>query len=131
MLKTAASLLYVLLLATACSTPQTDRFSEQDQADLIVRYYSKDTSYVVKPAQTDGPFLSVLSRDAVIDVAKQLPGRRLAVVILIRGGVESEAEMVKLTWRTKLTQAGYQRVVFLRALNGRQVNGLPIMASGG
>jgi hypothetical protein len=131
MLKAAASLLFVLFLATACSTPRIARFNEQDQADLIVRYYSEDTSYVLKPTKTDGPFRSILSRDAVLDVAKQQPGRRLAVVILIRYRADSEAEMVKRTWRTKLTQAGYQRVVFLQALNGRQVKGLPILASGG
>ena len=131
MLKAAASLLFVLLLATACSTPQTARFSEQEQADLIVRYYSEDTSYVLKPSKMDGPFLSILNRDAVLDVAKQQPGRRLAVVILIRYNDESEAEKVKSTWTTKLTQVGYQRVVFLRGRNGMRVKGLPIMASGG
>jgi hypothetical protein len=129
MLKTAASLLFVLCLATACSTPRTARFSEEDQADLIVRYYSEDTSYVLKPTKTDGPFLSIFNRDAVLDVAKQQPRRRLAVVILIHYRVESEAEMVKHTWTTKLTQVGYHRVVFLRSLNGKQVNGLPILAS--
>jgi hypothetical protein len=131
MLKAAASLLIVLLLASACSTTQTARFSEQDQADFIVRYYSDDTSYVLKPTKTDGPFLSILNRDAVIDVAKQQPGRRLAVVILIRYNAESEAAIVKRKWTTKLTQVGYQRVVFLRGLNGMRVNGLPILASGG
>ena len=131
MLKAAASLLFVLLLATACSTPRVARFNEQDQADFIVRYYSEDTSYVLKPTKTDGPFLSILSRDAVLDVAKQQPSRRLAVVILIQYNVESEAQSVKRTWITKLTQVGYQRVVFLRGLNGPRVNGLPILASGG
>ena len=131
MLKAAASLLFVLLLATACSTPRTARFSEQDQADLIVRYYSEDTSYVLKPTKTDGPFLSILNQEAVLDVAKQQPGRHLAVVVLIRYRADSEAEKVKRTWTTKLTQVGYQRVVFLRALKGMRVNGLQIMASGG
>ena len=131
MLKVAASLLFVVFLATACSTPRTARFSEQDRADLIVRYYSEDTSYVVKPAQTEGQFLSIFKQDAVLDVAKQQPGRKLAVVILIRYNTESEAEAVKLNWVTKLTQVGYQRVVFLRSANGMRVNGLPVLASDG
>jgi hypothetical protein len=131
MLKVSALLLLVLFVATACSTPQIARFSEQDQADLIVRYYSDDTSYVLKPSKKEGPFLSILSRDAVLDVAKQQPGHRLAVVILISYSAESEAETVKRAWMTKLTQVGYQRVVFLHGLNGMQVNGLPILANAG
>jgi hypothetical protein len=131
MLKVAASLLFVVFLATACSTPRTARFSEQDRADLIVRYYSEDTSYVVKPAQTEGQFLSIFKQDAVLDVAKQQPGRKLAVVILIRYNTESEAEAVKRNWVTKLTQVGYQRVVFLRGMSGHRINGLPILASSG
>ena len=85
-MKVSASLLFIVLLVTACSTPQTSqvvRFHEQDQANIIVRYYSDETSYVVKPQRTEGVFLSILRRDDVLDVAKKLPGRGLAVVILV------------------------------------------------
>ena len=131
MIRFAVSLLSVLLLATACSTPGTARFSEQERADLIIRYYSDDTSYLLKPSKMDGPFMSILDRDAVLKVAKQQPGRQLAVVILIHYNAESEAEAVKRNWKNTLTQFGYQRVVFLRALNGMKVNGLAVLASGG
>jgi hypothetical protein len=131
MLKTAASLLFVLLLATACSTSRTARFSEQEKADLIVRYYSEDTSYVLKPSKMDGPFLSILNRDAVLDVAKLQPGRQLAVVILIHYFNESEDESVKQKWTSLLKEAGYQRIVFLRGHNGMRVNGLAVLASRG
>jgi len=131
MLKTVVSLLFVLLLATACSTPRTARFSEEEKANLIVRYYSESTSYVLKPAMTEGPFLSILNQDAVLAVAKQQPGRQLAVVVLIHYHAESEAELVKHNWTTKLTQLGYQRVVFLHGRNGMQVKGLPILVNGG
>ena len=133
-MKVPASLLFVLLLATSCSTPQfasTARFTEQEQANLVVRYYTDDTSYVLKPAQTDGPFLSILKKNAVLDVAKRQPGRDLAVVILIHYAAETEAAMVKTKWRSLLGEAGYQRVVFLRANGGMQINGLPLLANGG
>lgn len=130
-MRVVASLLFVLLLATACSTPRTTRFSEQEGADLIVRYYTDDTSYLLKPLMRERGFLSVLDRDAVLKVAKQQPGRQLAVVILIHYNVESEAEAVKRNWKNLLTQVGYQRVVFLRASTGMRVNGLPVLASGG
>jgi len=134
MKKVSASLLLVLLLATSCSTPRTAptvRFTEQEQANLVVRYYTDDTSYVLKPAQTDGRFLSILKKDAVLNVAKQQPGRDLAVVILIHYAADTEAATVQTKWRTLLGAAGYQRIVFLRANGGMQINGLPLLVSGG
>ena len=132
-MKVSASLLFIVLLATACSTPRTSpvvRFYEQDQANLIVRYYTDETSYVVKPQSTDGPFLSVLRRDEVVKVAKQLPGREMAVVILVHYLYPGETDAVKNKWTGLLTGLGYQRVVFLSGINGRQVNGLPVLAQG-
>jgi hypothetical protein len=134
MIKVSASLLFVLLLATSCSTPRTApqvRFNEQEKANLVVRYYTDDTSYVLKPEKTDGPFLRVLRKDAVVDVARQQPGRELAVVILIHYGDQGQAAAVKHKWTNLLTEVGYQRVVFLRALGGMQVEGLPVLAGGG
>ena len=43
----------------------------------------------------------------------------------------AEANTVQAKWRSLLTEAGYQRVVFLRANGGMQINGLPLLASGG
>ena len=130
-MKVSASLLLIVLLAGACATPQTSkvvRFHEQDQANIIVRYYSDETSYVVKPQKTKGPFLSILSRDDVLDVAKQLPGRELAVVILIHYPTQEMADAVKTKWSGLLTGLGYQRVVFLGGVDTRQINGLAILA---
>jgi hypothetical protein len=134
MIKVCALLLFPLLLATSCSTPRTarvERFTEQDQASLIVRYYTDDTSYLLKPAANEGPFLAVLNKDAVMDVAKQQPGRQLAVVIMIQHANQNEVDAVRQRWQGLLTQAGYQRVVFLRARKGWDVNGLPVLAKGG
>jgi hypothetical protein len=136
MIKAAAPLLLAMLLLTSCSTTQSPwaalpRFKEQDQANLVVRYYSDDTSYVLKPQKNDGPFLTILTKEAVLDVAKQQPGRQLAVVILIHYGVPGEAEAVEQNWKSLLAGAGYQRVVFLRASSGMRANGLPILAGGG
>jgi hypothetical protein len=131
MIRVFASLLSVMLLATACSTPRTARvvrFHEQDQANLIVRYYSDETSYLLKPQKTDGPFLKVLRRDDVVKFAKQLPGRELAVVILVYYPYQGEADAVKSKWTGLLTRLGYERVVFLGGYGGKRVDGLPILA---
>ncbi len=133
MLKISASLLFVLLLGTSCSTPRTaeiTRFKEQEKANLVVRYYTDDTSYVLKPQKMEGAFLSILDKGAVLKVAKQQPGRELAVVILIHYTDEGQATAVKHEWANLLTGVGYERVVFLRGLNGMRVNGLQVLASG-
>jgi hypothetical protein len=130
-MKVSALLLFVVLLATACSTPRASRavrFHEQDQANLIVRYYTDETSYVVKPQKTEGPFLSIFRRDDVLDVARQQPGRELAVVILIHSPTQNATDAVKTKWTGLLTRLGYQRVVFLGGVGGRQIDGLPILA---
>jgi hypothetical protein len=132
MVKVLASLMFVLVLVTACSTTQTVpvvRFNEQDKANLIVRYYTDDTSYVLKPAKMEGPFLGVLKKDAVLDVARQQPRRELAVVMLIHYTCQSEGVAVKQKWTNLLTGLGYRRVVFLGADASMQVNGLPVLYS--
>ena len=134
MIKISASLLFVLVLATSCSTPRTSaqaRFNEQERANLVVRYYTDDTSYLLKPAAKDGPFLAVLKKDAILAVAKQQPSRELAVIVMIHHGGDWEVEAVRQKWSAQLTEAGYQRVVFLRAAKGMNINGLPVLAYGG
>src|ERR1035438_2094101 len=136
MIKIPARVCVTVLLLPSCAPPRhpmaaLPRFNEAEQADLIIRYYSDDTSYVLKPSMTDGPFLTILKKDAVLAMAKQQPGRQLAVVLLIHYTDEGKAEAVKKDWTSLLTQTGYRRVVFLRALNSMQVNGLPVLANGG
>lgn len=132
MFRVVAPLLCLVMLTASCSAPrsaQPVRFQGQEQASLIVRYYTDDTSYLLKPEAKEGPFLSILNKDAVLEVAKRQAGRDLAVVVLIHYGGESEAEAVKSKWQNLLTEAGYQRVVFLRGRNGMRVNGLAVLSS--
>ena len=136
MKRISAPLLLVALLLTSCATSRTPitalpRFSEEAQADFVIRYYSDDTSYVLKPAAKEGAFMTILKKDAVLALAKQQPGRQLAVVLLIHYTDEGKAEAVKKDWTSLLTETGYRRVVFLRALNSMKVNGLPVLANGG
>lgn len=125
-------MLVLAVLTISCSAPrsaQTSRFEGQEQASLIVRYYTDDTSYLLKPEAKEGPFLSILNKSDVLEVAKRQAGRDLAVVVLIHYGAESEARAVKSKWQNLLTEAGYQRVVFLRGRNGMRVNGLAVLSS--
>ncbi len=132
MIRVFLSLLILAVLTVSCAAPrsaQQSRFEDQEQANLIVRYYTDDTSYVLKPEAKEGPFLSILNKSDVVEVAKRQAGRDLAVVVLIHYGGESEAKAVKCKWQNLLTEAGYQRVVFLRGRTGMRVNGLAVLSS--
>lgn len=127
-------LLFGVWWLTSCSTPLSQdetgrRFTEEDRADVVVRYYSDQTSYVLKPRQTEGPFLSILNRNAVVDLAKSQPGRDLAVVIMISYTENAKRASVRREWRELLGGIGFQRVLFLRAESQMKmkINGLMIL----
>jgi len=100
------------------------KFNEENGADIVVRYYSDQISRVLKPLQTEGPFLSSFDKEGVIDLAKQQSGRELAVVILLQFNA---SDNVKRNWITMLKGVGYKRIVFLRAQNDLRINGLPVL----
>ena len=78
MMRLSALLVCTALLATACSTPRNSsfaRFDEQEQANLIVRYYTDDTSYLLKPANDRRRVPNGPKKDAILNLAKQQPGR--------------------------------------------------------
>ena len=118
-----------LIFLTSCSTQgplakAEPKFHGTMDADIVIRYYTDDVNRVLKPLQMEGPFLTTFGKEAVLDLAKQQTGRDLAVVILLQFNC---SDRVKQDWLSPLTQMGYKRVVFLRAENGRKVEGLPIL----
>jgi hypothetical protein len=120
-----------LILLTSCATQQPSATAEPKfhgtmNADIVIRYYPDDVNRVLKPLQMEGPFLTTFNKDGVLDLAKQQGGRDLAVVIMIKYNC---SDRVKQNWLTPLAQLGYKRVVFLRALDGRKVEDLPILAN--
>jgi hypothetical protein len=129
----AAALLPGLLLLNSCSAPapvpSMPRFTEEADADFIARYYSDETSYVLKPSLTDGLFRSICNRTALLDVARQQPRRELAVVVLVHYPSASTEETTKLAWVNDLKVLGYRRIVFLRGGNTMRVKGLPVLES--
>ena len=118
-----------MILFTSCSTPRQAsvtglRFNEEQNADIVIRHYSDGVNRVLKPLQMEGPFLSTFDKSGVLDLAKQQSGRELAVVILLQFNASTE---VKQDWMETLAEAGYKRIVFLRAANNLKINGLPVL----
>jgi hypothetical protein len=130
---TASAFVVGLVLLSACSMPSSvasrPRFAEADAADFIARYYSDETSYMVKPVTMDGSYQSICDRSALLKLAREQPGRELAVIMLVHFQSTEAEEPVKLAWVNDLTGLGYRRIVFLRAGNGMQVNNLAVLES--
>ncbi|MEI6390179.1 MAG: hypothetical protein WCT12_03650 [Verrucomicrobiota bacterium] len=131
MTKTASFLVLGMILLTSCATPNPTalneaKFSEENSADIVVRYYSDQISRVLKPMQAEGQFLTSFDRGSVLNLAKQQAKRELAVVILLQFNA---SDTVKRDWMTMLKGVGYKRIVFLRAQKGMNINGLPILES--
>ena len=129
MTKSSAFLFLGMLLFTSCSTSRpaavtVQRFNEENNADIVIRYYSDEVNRVLKPLQMEGPFLSTFDKGSVLDLAKQQSGRELAVVILLQFNSSKE---VKQNWMKMLAGIGYKRIVFLRAENNLKINGLPVL----
>jgi hypothetical protein len=77
----------------------------------------------------EGPYQSIYDRPALLKLARQQPGRELAVIVLVHYPSAATEEPVKLAWVNDLTGLGYRRIVFLRAGRKMQVNGLFVLAS--
>jgi hypothetical protein len=129
----ACALLLGLVLLSACSTSSPvasqPKFTEADAADFIARYYSDQTSYVLKPVMMEGPYQSICDRSALLKLAREQPGRELAVIMLVHYQSADAEEPVKLAWAKDLAGLGYRRVVFLRSGGNMQANGLTMLES--
>ena len=128
---TALALLLGVALLGICSrfssVASESKFTEEDTADFIARYYSDETSYVLKPLMREGSFQSIYDRSALLKLARQQSGRELAVIVLVHYPNGASEEPVKLGWVNDLTGLGYRRVVFLRSRHGMSVKGLRVL----
>lgn len=105
----------------------TSPFTEEETADFIVRYFSDQTSYALKPAMMDGMFRSICDRAYLLKLATQQPRHELAVVVLVHYPEATVENTAKQAWVRDLKRLGYQRIVFLRGQNSMSVNGLQVL----
>jgi hypothetical protein len=101
--------------------------SEVEAADFIAKYYTDQTSYVLKPVMMEGSFLTICDRPRLLKLAGARPRRELAFIMLIHYPSSEEEEPLKLAWANDLKSLGYQHVVFLRSLSRTNVSGLSIL----
>jgi hypothetical protein len=133
MLLAALSALAMSSLLTGCSTPPKAtgiRFHAQAQASLVICYGTDACSSVEKPAQKEGEFTLLMTRQEILKFADTLPSRDLAVVsmpIYLDPGLLTA---VVNQWKTDLQQLRFDRIVFVQgASRTKSTDGTLIIAT--
>ncbi len=102
------------------SPPGNVRFVEEEQSDFIVKYFSDQLSYILKPRKLvqigEYRFQAPCDRELVLKEAAQQAQvhRDLAVVVLTHYSNAESAEAAMSGWTNDLRALRYKRLVFLR-----------------
>ena len=123
----------VLLLAGCATNPHYvadgPKFYEEADANLIVRYSSENTVFMLRPDGHEGPFQQIFTRQELCDKVAVQPGERNLAVVIINHYFMRDLELqVKAGWRENLNQLHFRRIVFLRGNDRGNVNGLRIVS---
>ena len=111
---------------TTTSTPQ--RFRDGDTADLVLRFYSWDSIYVMRPDSREDGFLPLFSR-ASISQQLDRPDIKRDLVVVVLGYLYSRDQQADILrdWKSLLDERGFRRVVFLRGTGHKTIDGLPVL----
>ncbi len=115
------------------ANPSHSRFTEEAQADFVIKYFSDEVSYITKPAKVEvlinHRFQTALSRNLVLKLAAEQARHELAVVELMHYSNAGPKDAVRRRWIDDLKGLRYRRLVFLRGSpRTLQANGLPVLA---
>lgn len=125
------ALAVVLALVPSCATNSQalgPKFREANAANLVIRYSSDSTIYRLKPDAHDGAFYRIYNRQQLCEeAARQQGDRNLAVVVINYIRFPELERQVKQGWVDNLSELNFRRVVFLRADNSDEVDGLRVV----
>jgi len=118
----------ILALALAgCAAPRQvvngPRFHDQSKVNAVLRFSSWDYTFLVKPYYSENGFLQQVRRDDLDRVFDRLNVPRGTAVVMVGWTQTEPIGRVVSEWKTALGGCGFQRVVFLRADNERELNG--------
>ncbi|MEY4385465.1 MAG: hypothetical protein RLY20_748 [Verrucomicrobiota bacterium] len=109
-------------------TAEGRKFDEAEFADLVLKYASDQTIFMVKPDGHEGAFYRIFNRDEICALDAQRLGRRDMAVVMIGFNRDLAVEQqIKEEWVSSLTKLNYHRVVFLRSSDHNEVNGLRVI----
>lgn len=131
---TAALLSAALLTLAGCQSvapgplARLPRFTEAEQADTVIKHYSWDYIFVLRPAVMDGPFRRILKAENIGPAIRATVTRRDLAVVLV-GWQLSERDSATLGehWRNLLEGEGFRRVVCIKPLSETKLNGSPVV----
>jgi hypothetical protein len=125
--------LFACLTVSGCYSPPQGKdtaqlFHEADSVNVVLRFYTWNTFYIVQPNFREGGFLRPLKSRDLGGAFSSLKLRRDMAVVLIGTSYRG----VNLTrsvddWKVVLAQHGFRRVVFLRDNDENKLDGLPII----
>lgn len=123
----------VAVLTCSCASMDSKsavgrKFNEESFADLVLRYSSDQTIFMLKPDGHEGAFYRIFDREEICALDAQRAGRReLAVVLMGYNRAVAVEKQIKDEWVTTLSGLNYRRVVFLRCSDQDKVNGLRVI----
>jgi len=128
------ALLAGLFLLNGCQSakpnPQANlkRFHEADQATAVFKYDSWDYIFMLQPPVMEGNYRRILKvEDLRPVILSQGISRNLAVVLM--GWQYTPADHYRLgqRWHEVLQAEGFHRVVCVKTVNEKKINGSPIV----
>jgi len=124
-----AGTLICMASCTLSSDKHSKKFGEEQFANLIIRYSTDETIYLIKPDAHEGEFFRIFDRNQIYAEAEKIGGPRLLAVVLIdyMYGTHVEHEIID-GWAASFKELNFERVVFLRSHNHHSPNGLRIIA---
>lgn len=128
------ALFAVTVLFSACSSMQSGqsaalrRFHEEAACDVVVEFPGWQAIAITKPDTDQGGFRSFFTRaEAEQKLAKLPVNRHLAVVAYRFNYSEKDQVEHQQAWGAIFKKLGFQRVVFVRALEDRHINGAIVL----
>lgn len=133
-LATVPALAGMVVLLSGCATNSPyvadgPKFRQESSANLIVRYSSENTVFMLRPYAQEGPFQRIFTRQELCaEIAAQPGDRTLAVVVINNYRMLALEQQTKQRWVDSLSRLNYRRVVFLRGNERGNINGLRIVS---
>ena len=135
--KSFVAVVFALFLA-GCSTPRNgaiyptstaaSHFHDEAMVNAVLQFSSWDYTFLVRPQYTENGFLQPVRRDNIGQVFDRLNVQRGTAVVLVGWTYNgSDLDKVVAGWKSILGQCGFQRAVFLRAREGKRLNGSEVI----
>jgi hypothetical protein len=112
----ATSVLCSCSSPTPISADSRARFHDSSSANVILRYYTAERVYLIKPEYREDGYLIDLTPTTLAPAFDRLQVQRnLAVVVLGWSYTDAQLESMAADWKIVLQNLGFKRVVSVRA----------------